>query len=92
MLADQLSDLQAYAGQRTAELGIEPGHVPARVPEFLKGRCSGVDRCVETLRSKSRTYAVGTAETLGLDLLKIRRTCRNTDHRNQVTAAHHYGR
>jgi hypothetical protein len=37
MLAGQLSDLQAYAQQRTAELGIEPGHVPARVQEFVKG-------------------------------------------------------
>jgi hypothetical protein len=46
MLADQLSDLQAYARQRTAELGVEPGHVPAEI------------------------------ETLGLDLLKIRRSCR----------------
>ncbi|HEY6313561.1 MAG TPA: hypothetical protein VIY52_22535 [Streptosporangiaceae bacterium] len=37
MLADQLRDLQAYGQQRTAELGIEPGDVPARVQEFLKG-------------------------------------------------------
>ncbi|HUK73604.1 MAG TPA: hypothetical protein VLW50_33480 [Streptosporangiaceae bacterium] len=36
MLADQLRDLQAYGQQRTAELGIEPGDVPARVQEFLK--------------------------------------------------------
>jgi hypothetical protein len=37
MLADQLRDLQAYGQQRTAELGIEPTDVPARVREFLKG-------------------------------------------------------
>jgi hypothetical protein len=36
MLADQLRDLQSYGQQRTAELGIEPGDVPARVQEFLK--------------------------------------------------------
>jgi hypothetical protein len=35
-LADQLRDLQAYGQQRSAELGIEPGDVPARVQEFLK--------------------------------------------------------
>jgi hypothetical protein len=40
MLADQLRDLQAYGQQRSAELGIEPGDVPARVQEFLK---SGAD-------------------------------------------------
>jgi hypothetical protein len=37
MLADQLRDLQAYGQQRTAELGIEPADVQARVREFLKG-------------------------------------------------------
>ena len=37
MLAAQLRDLQAYGQQRTAELGIEPADVPARVQEFLKG-------------------------------------------------------
>lgn len=37
MLADQLRDLQAYGQQRTAELGIEPADVSARVQEFLKG-------------------------------------------------------
>ncbi|MGH3224964.1 MAG: hypothetical protein ACRDPY_40845 [Streptosporangiaceae bacterium] len=36
MLADHLRELQAYGQQRTAELGIEPGDVPARVREFLK--------------------------------------------------------
>jgi len=36
MLADQLRDLQSYGQQRTAELGIEPGDVPARVRESLK--------------------------------------------------------
>ena len=37
MLADQLRDLQAYGQQRTAEFGLEPGDVSARVQEFLKG-------------------------------------------------------
>ncbi len=37
MLADQLRDLQSYGQQHTAELGIEPADVPARVQEFLKG-------------------------------------------------------
>ncbi len=36
MLADQLRDLQAYGQQRTAELGVEPADVSARVQEFLK--------------------------------------------------------
>src|ERR1700678_2549714 len=36
MLADQLRELQAYGQQRSAELGIEPGEVPARIREFLK--------------------------------------------------------
>jgi hypothetical protein len=36
MLADQLRDLQTYGQQRSAELGIEPADVPARVQEFLK--------------------------------------------------------
>jgi hypothetical protein len=36
MLADQFRELQAYGQQRTAELGIEPADVPARVREFLK--------------------------------------------------------
>jgi hypothetical protein len=36
MLADQLRDLQAYGQQRSAQLGIEPGDVAARVQEFLK--------------------------------------------------------
>lgn len=36
MLADQLRDLQSYGQQRSAELGIEPADVPARVQEFLK--------------------------------------------------------
>ena len=37
MLADQLRDLQAYGQHRTAELGIEPADIPARVQELLKG-------------------------------------------------------
>jgi hypothetical protein len=41
MLADQLRELQAYGQQRTAELGIEPADVSARVHEFMK---SGVKR------------------------------------------------
>jgi hypothetical protein len=40
MLADQLRDLQAYGQQHTAELGIEPGDVPARIEEFLKSGAS----------------------------------------------------
>jgi hypothetical protein len=36
MLADQLRDLQAYGQQRTAELGIEPADIPARVQDLLK--------------------------------------------------------
>jgi hypothetical protein len=36
MLADQLRGLQAYGQQRTAELGIEPADVSARVEDFLK--------------------------------------------------------
>jgi hypothetical protein len=35
MLADRLRDLQAYGQQHTAELGIKPGDVPARIEEFL---------------------------------------------------------
>jgi hypothetical protein len=37
MLADQLRSLQAYGQQCTAEVGIEPVEVSARVQEFLKG-------------------------------------------------------
>jgi hypothetical protein len=37
MIADQLREAQAYGQQRTAELGIGPSEVPARVQEFLKG-------------------------------------------------------
>jgi hypothetical protein len=37
MIADQLREAQAYGQQRTAELGIDPGDVPARVQEFMKG-------------------------------------------------------
>jgi hypothetical protein len=37
MIADQLREAQAYGQQRTAELGIDPGAVPARVQEFMKG-------------------------------------------------------
>ena len=37
MIANQLREAQAYGQQRTAELGIEPGEVPARVQEFMKG-------------------------------------------------------
>lgn len=41
MLAEQLRDLQAYGQQRTAELGLEPTEVPARVQEFLKSTPPG---------------------------------------------------
>ena len=37
MIADQLREAQAYGQQRTAELGIDPSDVPARVRDFLKG-------------------------------------------------------
>src|SRR5215470_8941993 len=37
MIADQLRESQAYGQQRTAELGIDPSDIPARVQEFLKG-------------------------------------------------------
>lgn len=36
MLAEQMREAQAYGQQRTAELGIDPAEVPARVREFLK--------------------------------------------------------
>jgi len=36
MIADQLREAQAYGQQRTAELGIDPSDVPARIQEFLK--------------------------------------------------------
>lgn len=43
MIADQLRDSQAYGQQHTAEMGLEPGDVPAKVQNFLKGpgRASG---------------------------------------------------
>jgi hypothetical protein len=41
MIADQLRETQAYGQQRTAELGIEPGDVPARVQEFMKAARRG---------------------------------------------------
>lgn len=37
MIADQLRESQAYGQQRTAEMGVEPGDVPAQVQNFLKG-------------------------------------------------------
>ena len=36
MIADQLREAQAYGQQRTAELGIDPPDIPARVQKFLK--------------------------------------------------------
>ena len=36
MIADQLREAQAYGQQRTAELGIDPSDIPARVQDFLK--------------------------------------------------------
>lgn len=36
MIANQLREAQAYGQQRTAELGIDPGDVPARIQEFMK--------------------------------------------------------
>jgi hypothetical protein len=41
MIAEQLREAQAYGQQRAAELGIEPGDVPARVQEFMKGARRG---------------------------------------------------
>jgi hypothetical protein len=37
MIANQLREAQAYGQQRTAELGIDPGDIPAQVQEFMKG-------------------------------------------------------
>jgi hypothetical protein len=37
MIANQLRESQAYGQQRTAELGMDPADVPARIQEFLKG-------------------------------------------------------
>jgi hypothetical protein len=37
MIADQLREAQSYGQQRTAELGIDPADVPARIQGFLKG-------------------------------------------------------
>ena len=36
MIANQLREAQAYGQQRTAELGIDPSDVPARVQAFMK--------------------------------------------------------
>jgi hypothetical protein len=36
MIANQLSEAQAYGPQLTAELGVDPGDVPARVQDFMK--------------------------------------------------------
>lgn len=44
MIANQLREAQAYGQQRTAELGIDPADVPARVREFLKGVPGGEQR------------------------------------------------
>lgn len=44
MIANQLRETQAYGQQRTAELGIDPADVPARVQEFLKGRRPETDK------------------------------------------------
>jgi hypothetical protein len=44
MIANQLREAQAYGQQRTAELGIDPAEVPARIQEFLKGRPPGKQR------------------------------------------------
>jgi hypothetical protein len=37
MIAEQLRESQAYGQQRTAEMGVEPGDVPARIQNFLRG-------------------------------------------------------
>jgi hypothetical protein len=44
MLAEQLRELQAYGQQRTAQLGIDPAQVPARIQEFLKGEAGHADQ------------------------------------------------
>lgn len=36
MIANQLREAQAYGQQRTAELGIDPADVPARIQKFMK--------------------------------------------------------
>jgi len=41
MIADQLREAQAYGQQRTAELGIDPSDVPARVRDFMKTPSKG---------------------------------------------------
>jgi hypothetical protein len=41
MIANQLREAQAYGQQRTAELGMDPGDVPARVQEFMKTAPAG---------------------------------------------------
>ncbi|MGH3401475.1 MAG: hypothetical protein ACRDRJ_02985 [Streptosporangiaceae bacterium] len=41
MIANQLREAQAYGQQRTAELGMDPGDVPARVQEFMKSAPAG---------------------------------------------------
>src|SRR5215471_11603753 len=41
MIADQLRQAQAYGQQRTAELGIDPAEIPARIQEFLKSAGPG---------------------------------------------------
>src|SRR5215467_14560364 len=41
MIADQLREAQAYGQQRTAELGIDPAEIPARIQEFLKSAQTG---------------------------------------------------
>jgi hypothetical protein len=44
MLAEQLREVQAYGQQRSAQLGIDPAQLPARIQEFLKGEARTTER------------------------------------------------
>jgi hypothetical protein len=44
MLAEQLREAQAYGQQRSAQLGIDPARVPARIQEFLKGEAGTTEQ------------------------------------------------
>jgi hypothetical protein len=44
MLAEQLREVQAYGQQRSAQLGINPAQVPARIQEFLKTEARHADK------------------------------------------------
>jgi hypothetical protein len=44
MLAEQLREVQAYGQQRSAQLGIDPTQVPARIQEFLKAEAGPAEQ------------------------------------------------